>query len=199
MGGDPAAEPHTPHPVTPFDKVHGWRTRCWWIACDMGKWTWAWTSELGSEPTLSISSWVTSGKCLTALGPRFLLHKIEIISSSRASLVTQMVKNLPAMWETWVWFLGWEDPLEEGMAPTPVFLPGESHGQRSLAGYSPWGHKESDMTEWLSTGVARKTTLGNMYMVPEIVSSPWLEAQEAMVNITIILILATIPKITNKN
>ena len=34
--------------------------------------------------------------------------------------------------------------------PTPVFLPGESHGQRSLAGYSPWGHKESDRTEWLT-------------------------------------------------
>ena len=33
--------------------------------------------------------------------------------------------------------------------PTPVFLPEESHGHRSLAGYSPWGHKESDMTEWL--------------------------------------------------
>ena len=40
-----------------------------------------------------------------------------------------------------------EGPLEEGMAPIPVFLLGESHGQRSLAGYSPWGHKESDTTE----------------------------------------------------
>ena len=37
--------------------------------------------------------------------------------------------------------------------PTPVFLPGESHGQRSLAGYSPWGRKESDMTEWLHTHI----------------------------------------------
>ena len=37
-----------------------------------------------------------------------------------------MVKNLPAVWETWVQSLGWEDPLEEGMQPTPVFLPGES-------------------------------------------------------------------------
>ena len=37
-----------------------------------------------------------------------------------------MVKNLPAMQETWVLSLGWEDPLEEGMAPTPVFLPGDS-------------------------------------------------------------------------
>ena len=43
--------------------------------------------------------------------------------------------------------LGGEDPLEEGMATTPVFLPEESHGQRSLVGYSPWDHKESDMTE----------------------------------------------------
>ena len=42
-----------------------------------------------------------------------------------------------------------EDPLEEGMATTPVFLPGKSHGQRSLVGYSPWGHKELDTTERL--------------------------------------------------
>ena len=40
-----------------------------------------------------------------------------------------------------------EDLLEEGMAPTPLFLPGKSHGQRSLAGYSPWSPKESDTTE----------------------------------------------------
>ena len=36
---------------------------------------------------------------------------------------------------------------ELGNPPTPVFLSGESHGQRCLEGYSPWGHKESDMTE----------------------------------------------------
>ena len=50
------------------------------------------------------------------------------------------------MQETWVWSLGWEDPLETGMATTPVFLPGESHGQRSLEGYSPSGCEELDMT-----------------------------------------------------
>ena len=44
--------------------------------------------------------------------------------------------------ETRVWSLGGEDLLEEGMQPTPVFLPGESHEQRSLVGYSVWGHKE---------------------------------------------------------
>ena len=51
-----------------------------------------------------------------------------------------MVKNLPAMQETQVQFLGQEDPLEKEMA-TPVFLPGKSHEQRSLAGYSPWDPK----------------------------------------------------------
>ena len=54
-----------------------------------------------------------------------------------SSLVAQMVKNLPAMQETQVQSLGCEDPLEKEWQPTPVFLPGEFHGQRSLEGYSP--------------------------------------------------------------
>ena len=63
------------------------------------------------------------------------------------SLVLQTVKNLPAIQVTWVWSLGWEDPLEEGMATHYSILAGESHRERSLAGYSPWGCKESDMTK----------------------------------------------------
>ena len=47
----------------------------------------------------------------------------------------------------WVRSQGQEDPLEEGMEPTPVFLPAESHEQRSLVGYSSQGHKASDTTE----------------------------------------------------
>ena len=66
------------------------------------------------------------------------------LSAGGASLVAHLVKNLPAMKETWVWSLGQEDPLEKVMA-TPVFLPGELHGERSLVGYSPWGRK--DMNE----------------------------------------------------
>ena len=49
--------------------------------------------------------------------------------------------------EMWVPSLGQEDPLEESMQTSLVFLPGESHGQRSVAAYSPWSCKESDMTE----------------------------------------------------
>ena len=60
---------------------------------------------------------------------------------SWASLLAQTVKNPPVMWETWIGFLGWEDPLEKEMATNPVFLPGELPGQRSLAGYSPLCHK----------------------------------------------------------
>ena len=51
------------------------------------------------------------------------------------------------MLETWVRTLGQENSLGKELLSTPVFLPGEFHGQRSLAGYSPWGHKESDRTE----------------------------------------------------
>ena len=67
-----------------------------------------------------------------------------------ASLVAQTVKNLPAMWETWVQSLGQEDPWRRKWEPTPVFLPGEFHGQRSLEGYIPRGCKESDTTERLN-------------------------------------------------
>ena len=70
-----------------------------------------------------------------------------------------MIKNLLVMQETWVRSLGQEDDAGE---ENSLFLPGESHGQRSLAGYSPWGYKESDRTERvkinsnISVGVARK-------------------------------------------
>ena len=55
------------------------------------------------------------------------------------------------MQETWVRSLDPEDPLEKEMATHSIILAGKSHGQRSLAGYSPWGHKELDTTEILSS------------------------------------------------
>ena len=55
------------------------------------------------------------------------------------------------MQEMQVWSLVREDTLEKGMTTHTVFLPGDFHGQRSLVGYSPWGHKESDTTKWLNT------------------------------------------------
>ena len=54
---------------------------------------------------------------------------------------------------SWVWSLGCEDHLEREWIPTPVFLPGEFHGQRSLVDYSLWGRKEWDTPEQLSTTI----------------------------------------------
>ena len=64
------------------------------------------------------------------------------------NLVTQTVKRLPAVRETRVRSLGWEDTLEKWQ-PVPALLLGKSHGRRSLAVYSAWGRKASDTTERL--------------------------------------------------
>ena len=65
--------------------------------------------------------------------------------------MAQLVKKLPAMRETWVWSLDWEDPLEKGRLPTPVFWPREFHGL-----YSPWGHRVghnwATFSDWLTDG-----------------------------------------------
>ena len=66
-------------------------------------------------------------------GPGYLLQ------FSWASLVAQLVKNAPTMWETWVRSLGWQIPRKKERLPTLVFWPGEFHGL-----YSPWGHKKSE-------------------------------------------------------
>ena len=67
-----------------------------------------------------------------------------------SSLVAQMVKNSPAMQETRVQSLVEKIPWRREWQPTPTVLPGKFHGQRSSVGYSPWGHKESVMTEQLT-------------------------------------------------
>ena len=69
-----------------------------------------------------------------------------------ASLMAQRVKNLSTMQKTWVQLLGQEDPLEKGMATHSSILAWRipqipTVGQRNLVGYSPWAHKELDMTE----------------------------------------------------
>ena len=89
-----------------------------------------------------------------------------------------MVKNLPAMQETQALYLGQEDspggangthsrkiPLGERMAPTPVFLPGESHGHNILVGCGPPGHKDLDTTEQHTHTHTHTQLGGNVLMV----------------------------------
>ena len=68
--------------------------------------------------------------------------------SHGASQIVLVVKNLPAVQETWVTSLGWEEPLEEGMAiHSSILVCRIPWTERNLAGSSPWNHKESDTTE----------------------------------------------------
>ena len=69
--------------------------------------------------------------------PYFLGVQILLLISDQFALVAQMVKSLPVLQEICVQFLGWGYLWRREWLPTPVFLPGEFHGQRSLAGYSP--------------------------------------------------------------
>ena len=77
-------------------------------------------------------------------------------TGTKASLPVPLweVKDLPAMWETLVESLvstlGSGRSPDKGMATTLLFLLGKSYGQRSLVGYSPWGHKELDKTKQLT-------------------------------------------------
>ena len=77
------------------------------------------------------------------------IYFIFLYLSGMASLVAQTVKRLPTMRETWVRSWIGKIPWRRKWQPTPVFLPGKSHGLRSLVGYSPRGRKESDTTERL--------------------------------------------------
>ena len=73
----------------------------------------------------------------------WLWFSVCLPSNWATSLVAQMVKHLPAMREIQVGKISWRRKWQ----PTPVFLPGKSHGRRNLVGYSPWGRKEWEMTE----------------------------------------------------
>ena len=136
---------------------------------------WSQTTWFQSKVQLSLQapSWESLGERSISLALLFLhmengnsnrnnndTQKWNVINNNNiyieiywASLVAQRLKRLPAMQETWVRSLGWADPWvgqipwRRKWQPTPVFLPGESHGWRSLVGYSSRGRKESDMTE----------------------------------------------------
>ena len=108
------------------------------------------------------------------------------------SLVAQMVKNLLAVqkhgFDPWVKKIPWK----REWLPTPVFLPGESHGQKSLVGYSQWGHKELDMTERLSTHLSLSIQRNVWFLFSFFKSKPlWafnLKPIDNYLNITILII-----------
>ena len=96
-----------------------------------------------------------------------MLLQIIIIS---ASLVAQVVKNLPAMQEAGVGSLSREDPPEKGKPPTPVFLPEEFQGQRILAGSSPWVRRVGHY--WVTNTLSPHCTLRPFPSPPQAFCSP---------------------------
>ena len=86
-----------------------------------------------------------------------------------SSLIPQLVKNLPAMQKTQVWSLVWKIPWRRKWQHTPVFLPWKSNGERSLAGYCPWGHKNQ-------TPLSDYTTTCLLWGFPG-VSDAWVDAK----------------------
>ena len=92
---------------------------------------------------------------------------------SWASSVTQLVKNSPALRETWVWSLDWEGPLEKGMATDSSILAWKIYGLFSL-----WGREESDTAEQISLSfflslVRTLEASRNLWWVPELVQLLW--------------------------
>ena len=109
-------------------------------------------SVRGPACALIMTLWLPEGKKIFPIFWRYMPGFTEI-------------KNLPTMQETQVWSLGWEKiPWRRKWQPASVFLPGRVHGQRSLVGYSPWGHKESDTTEH---------TCWHIYRCNDILRSGW--------------------------
>ena len=103
-------------------------------------------------------------------------HILAIVNSGAMNTESEKRKGLP-------WWLRWQRiclqcrrpgfnpwvrkiPWRREWLPTPVFLPGESHGQRSLVGYSPWGHKELDTTRYMN--------LFKLWFSPNICPGVWL-------------------------
>ena len=102
-----------------------------------------------SPPPLQFSRWINPPKDPFSSSLEFVFCYFPLSWRVWDSLVAQTVKHLPTMQETrfspWVGKIPWRRKWQ----PTPVLLPRKFHGWRSHVGYSPWGRKESDTTEWL--------------------------------------------------
>ena len=92
--------------------------------------------QIDGETVETVADFILGGSKITADGDCSHEIKRHLLHGAKDVGLIPWVGKIP-------WRRKWQ--------PTPVFLLGKSHGQRSLAGYSPWGHKESDMTEQLST------------------------------------------------
>ena len=126
--------------------VHLQLLQCYWLGHGFGL-LWYWMVCLGNEQRLFCHFWDRTqvlhfGLLLTIRATPFLLSFPGGSDSKRVCLQYERPR-----FDHWVRKIPWRRKWQ----PTPVFLPGKFHGWRNLIGYSPWSHKESDMTEQLSS------------------------------------------------
>ena len=135
----------------PWSRKILWRRKGQATHSSILAWMIPWTEESGRlQSTVSQRvghDWMT--KCACKLRNREI-DTMSYFSFIRSFLVAWMVNSPTTMQEKWVQSLGWEDPLEKGMATHSSILAWRIQWTEELAGYSPWGCKESDMTEWLT-------------------------------------------------
>ena len=123
-------------------KSHGWRSL-------VGYTPWGHKESDTTEWLHFLSFFIKVINCNVQTYSNALSVWLSLMERDSKTLGAQMVKHLPTMREAPVRSPGQEDPLRRKWQPTPVLLPGKSHGQRSLVGCSPRGRKELDTTEWL--------------------------------------------------
>ena len=138
----------------------------WWVGEWWSEWeviviipkSWPLPSCLGAlDPSLELGQIPDTFPKNTVTYPplnpcQITCSEFQISNRKWAFQVAQWLKNLPANAEdardhSWDGKIPWRRKWQR----TPIFLPGKFHGQRSLVGYSPWGHKESDATEYTTT------------------------------------------------
>ena len=144
-------------PVLLPGKSHGQRSL---VGCspreDGGAW---WAAVYGVAQSRAWLKWLSSSSSSMYLIVRAKIMRTKKVEENLYKIGKRLI-GLPRwhQWwrtrlpmqetqETWVQYLGWEDPSRSTWQSTAVFLPGGSHGQRSMGGYSPWGREESDTAE----------------------------------------------------
>ena len=136
--------------------------------------TWVWFLRCLHKHSFT-EFWPQTGKVDATVFPVWVIKKRPLKGVNQATLVDHSKEpacNAGDLGSPWVGKIRWRRECQS----TPVFLPGESHGQRSLAGYNWWGHKELDMTEWLTFSLFKlwlNRKLNPGFLAPNAMVSVW--------------------------
>ena len=131
-------------PGSPIPGILQARTQEWVAISFSNAWKWKVEVKSLSRVRLAATPWEYSPGKNTGVGCHCPLHQMALVVKNPPAQCTRCKR---CRFDPWVRKITWRRTCQ----PTPVFFPGKSHGQRSLVGYSPWGHKESDTTEQMNT------------------------------------------------